>query len=389
MEIKTIAIITIGIIGGLLATIFIAAGAFLTPTYLEPWNPHYSDKLDDPRIKVISHGLLAANSHNMQPWKVKLDENDNMSFYLYLDTDRLTPQVDPYARQSTFSQGTFLEYMNVAGSKLGYNVEINLFPEGEYNNTKESIKSKPVAKVTLKKTETFDNPLYNSIFLPDTSRVHYTDKKLANEQINQIQSLNKDNDVSIVIYQDSQNNSKLGNISVESAKIEADITRINEENSAIFRANEYQKNEYRYGFSVEGQGTSGFQMYFTEGLLTLIPSLNDEKSAKERFINHTQTTVDNTPIYAMIISKNNNRSSQVKSGMLYSRFQLTVQTMGFAVQPLSQSLEEYPEMNDVYQRIHRQYAKNGSTIQLLVRVGKPIKEVPHSMRRDVMELIMK
>jgi hypothetical protein len=80
MEIKIIVIIITGIIGVLLATIFLAAGAFLTPTYLEPWNPHYADKFDDPRMNVISHGLLAANSHNMQPWKVKLDENDSNSF---------------------------------------------------------------------------------------------------------------------------------------------------------------------------------------------------------------------------------------------------------------------------------------------------------------------
>ena len=353
MEIKTVVISITVVIGALLTVIFLAAGAFLTPTYLEPWDQHYSDKFDDPRMKVISHGLLAANSHNMQAWKVKLDEKDNMSFYLYMNADRLNLDVDPYARQSTFSQGTFLEYVKVAGSKLGYDVDINLFPEGEYNNTKQSIESKPVAKVTLKKTEAVNTPLYSSIFLPDTSRVAYTNKNLTEDQINQIQALNEDG-VSIVVYQDPENNTRLGNIAVESAKIEANMDTINEGNNKLFRGNEYQKNQYRYGFSMEGQGSSGLQMYFMEGLLSLIPSLNDEKSSKERFINQTQNEVDNTPTYVLIITKNNNRTSQVKAGMLYSHFQLNVQTMGFAVQPLSQSLEEYPEMKEEYEKIHQQ-----------------------------------
>jgi hypothetical protein len=268
-------------------------------------------------------------------------------------------------------------------------VEINLFPMGEYDNTKESMKSKPVAKITLKKSEVINDPLYNSIFMPDTSRVAYTHKKLSSKQINEIQGLSDDTDVSIVFYHDPQNSSTFGTIALESAQIESNIKRINDENEKLFRANEYQKNQYRYGFSLEGQGMSGIQMYFTEGLLTLIPSLNDEKSANEMFINQTQNAFDNTPAYVLIITKNNDRTSQVKAGILYSRFQLTAETMGFSVQPLSQSLEEYPEMSGIYHKIHQQFAPEGSTIQMLVRVGEPTKEVSHSMRRDVMELIMK
>lgn len=58
------------------------------------------------------------------------------------------------------------------------------------------------------------------------------------------------------------------------------------------------------------------------------------------------------------------------------------------MQPLSQALEEYPEMNELYSGIHLDYAPEGGTIQMLVRIGKPEEQVPQSMRRDVMDLII-
>jgi hypothetical protein len=125
-----------------------------------------------------------------------------------------------------------------------------------------------------------------------------------------------------------------------------------------------------------------------QGLVTVFPSLNSGKAASDMFIQSTRTSVDNTPAYTMIITNDNSRSSQVKSGMLYSRLILTAHRLGFVMQPLSQVLEEYPEMKEPYTSIHRDYASDGGTIQMLVRLGRPTKEVPQSMRRDVMDLII-
>ncbi|WP_236035107.1 hypothetical protein [Clostridium sp. HV4-5-A1G] len=160
------------------------------------------------------------------------------------------------------------------------------------------------------------------------------------------------------------------------------------ESENIFRSNEYEKNNYRYGFSIEGQGTSGIMMHLMQGLVTVFPSMNSGRASSDRFIQSTRTSAENTPAYAMIITRDNSRSSQVKSGMLYSKLILTAHQMGLAMQPLSQTLEEYPEMEKLYNSIHQNYTSNGKTIQMLFRLGKPSKEVPQSMRRDVMDLII-
>lgn len=67
----------------------------------------YSQKFNDPRIQLSADGLLAANGHNMQPWKIKLDTDKNV-FYLFCDSERLSKEVDPFARQTMITRGIFL-----------------------------------------------------------------------------------------------------------------------------------------------------------------------------------------------------------------------------------------------------------------------------------------
>lgn len=372
------------------AALLIISGIFEKPKYLDPWEKDYAQQFDDPRIRLAAHGLLAANGHNMQPWKIRLDQDDPMVFYLYADSDRLTNRVDPFSRQMMITQGAFLEYMNIAGEKLGYQADIELFPRGGYDeqNLNESMDTIPAAKITLAKAAPQNSPLYDYLFLPDTNRAPYQSAKLSSDQINELENINTDDTISARIFQEKEDIDQLGSYAMQGAAIEAGVSRVMEESGAIFRANEYQKNQYRYGFSVEGQGTSGIVKHLMQGLVTLFPSMNSGKAASDRFIQSTRTAVDHTPAYAMIITKDNTRGAQINSGMLYSKLILAAHKQGLAMQPLSQVLEEYPEMGELYRGIHQDYAPEGGTIQMLVRLGKPAKEVPPSMRRGVMDLII-
>jgi len=371
------------------SVVLLVSGIFEQPKYLEPWNKTYAEKFSDPRVQLAAHGLLAANGHNMQPWKIRLDGKDSRAFYLYADSARMTREVDPPSRQMMVTQGAFLEYVRIAGEERGYPAEIGLFPEGGYDETDlaGSMNQKPVAKVTLREGTPANNPLYGAIFLPDTNRAAYKPDRLSELQISTLAGLAGGTGMAVRIYQDAGNVQKLGDYAMRAAKIEAGVPRVMAEGDAIFRSNEYQKNRYRYGYSVEGQGTSGFMKHLLQGMVTLFPSMNSGKASSERFIQSAQDSVDHTPAYALIVSPDNSRQAQVESGMLYSRFVLQAHVLGLAVQPLSQALEEYPEMKAVYDEIHRTYAPEGGTIQMLLRVGRPEKEVPLSMRRDVTDLL--
>lgn len=377
------------------AALYLISGGFMKQTYLEPWSKSYATNEADPRVRLVASGLLAASNHNMQPWKVKLDVSDPMAFYLYADSTRMTKEVDPDARQMMISQGTFLEYVAVAGQKNGWKVDITLFPLGEYDeaNLAASMDAKPVAKVLLSAASaptvaTTNSVLYDAIFLPDTNRSAYEATPLTPAQADTLAALPCPGGVAIKLYQTEQDIKQIGDYAMQSATIEAGVERIMGESSAIFRANEYQKNQFRYGYSVEGQGTSGFMKHILQGLVTMFPGMNSGSAATKTFISSTQTSIDNTPAYAMIVTSGNSRTQQVESGMLYSKLVLTGHTLGLAMQPLSQVLEEYPEMRAPYTAFKRQYAPSGGTVQMLFRVGTPTKTTPLSMRRDVQSLLI-
>ncbi len=376
------------------AALYLISGGFMKQTYLEPWSKSYATNEADPRVRLVASGLLAASNHNMQPWKIKLDAGDPMAFYLYADSARMTKEVDPDARQMMISQGTFLEYIAVAGQKTGWKVDITLFPLGEYDEADlaASMDAKPVAKVLLSKAvatnaEATNSALYDAIFLPDTNRSAYEATPLTPAQADTFAALPCPGGVAIKLYQTEQDIKQIGDYAMQSATIEAGVERVMDEAGAIFRANEYQKNQFRYGYSVEGQGTSGFMKHILQGLVTLFPGMNSGSAATKTFISSTQTSVDNTPAYAMIVTSGNSRTQQVESGMLYSKLVLTGHTLGLAMQPLSQVLEEYPEMQAPYTAFKQQYAPSGSTVQMLFRVGTPTKTTPLSMRRDVQSLL--
>lgn len=373
----------------IVTALYCISGGFMKPTYLEPWSKSYAAKYSDPRVRLASSGLLAASNHNMQPWKIKLDKSDSMTFYLYADSSRMTKEVDPHARQMMISQGTFLEYVSAAGEKEGWNVAIKLFPGGTYDesNLAGSMDTKPVARIILSPSKPNSSALYDATFLPDTNRGAYKGDHLSVAQVSTLESLLSENDVSIKLYQDRDNLKKIGGYALQSAEIEAGVTRVMDESNTIFRANEYQKNKYRYGYSVEGRGTSGFMRNILQGLVTLFPSMNTGKAASQNFINYTRTSVNRTPAYAMIVTTGNSRVEQVESGMLYSKLVLTGHTLGLVMQPLSQVLEEYLEMQAPYTAFKQAYALNGGTVQMLFRVGAPTKNTPLSMRRDVQSLM--
>ncbi|WP_379160188.1 Acg family FMN-binding oxidoreductase [Paenibacillus sp. sgz5001063] len=373
----------------LVGVLYTASGAFKKAKYLDPWKRDYASQFEDPRLQVAAYGLLAANGHNMQPWTIRLDKHNPLKLSLYTDYTRLALESDPLARQTLVSQGTFLEYLRIAGEQLGYQAEMKLFPNGEYDeqNLSESMKQKAVAEITLVKTAPRVNPLFDSMFLPDTNRMAYKPDPLTPEQIEQLKQTNDDKDLTLNILTDSASIQKLGAYGVEGTAIETGLTRMNEESARIFRSNEYQKNQYRYGFSFEGQGTTGAKKHLLQGLITLFPSMNNEKASTKLAVQSAREAADHSPAYALILSKDNSRTSQVKAGMLYSRLILAGHEQGLVMQPLSQVLEEYPEMKELYTRIHKEYAPGGETIQLLVRMGQQTRETPLSMRREVTELI--
>ena len=74
--------------------------------------------MSDVRMRLVGWALLHQAFYNLQPWKVAL-EGDNV-LWLLADPQRARLHSDPLLRQTTLSQGTFLELLRLAALSEGW-----------------------------------------------------------------------------------------------------------------------------------------------------------------------------------------------------------------------------------------------------------------------------
>lgn len=371
----------------IIAALFIINGSYLSKKYLKPWDKAYHQQFENPRLQVVAHAILAPNAHNVQPWKIVLDQRNDKAFSLYVETGRLLPETDPYSRQIVVSHGCFLEIARIAAENLGHLPGITLFPNGEFDaeGTAESMNAHPVASITLKPGEAKTSAFYGAIFERVTNRTPYLDKPLTPQQIHQLKTLNQDTTLRLEIFQNGEDLGRLKELAKQGVEVESTHPVVMRETNEVLRTNERQKNKYRYGLTLDSQGLSDLTQFFIQSFGTIFPL--DEQASGEFWRKGEFQRIEHTPAYALIITADNSRVSQVKAGMLFSRFQLAGTIMGISMQPTSQVLQEFPEMAELYQEVHQAFADNGQTIQMMVRLGEASASVSHSPRMDVRSFI--
>ncbi|MEO1798372.1 MAG: hypothetical protein AAFR53_15380 [Pseudomonadota bacterium] len=83
--------------------------------------------------------------------------------------------------------------------------------------------------------------------------------------------------------------------------------------------------------------------------------------------------------YVWISTPGNTREDQLATGAHWVRVNLAATAEGLGFQPLSQALQEYPEMAALYDEVHARLAPEGGTVQMLCRLGYG-PDVPASPR---------
>lgn len=235
-SIVTLALVAVG-------SILAIGGIFVPATYLEPWSKTYHEKFDDPRMQVVAMALLAPSGHNMQPWRVQLAP-DSTELYLYIDPDRLSPAVDPLARQAMVSQGTFLTYLTVAARELGYDATVELFPDGSFDelDLAASMTNLPVAKVSLASDSPASSRDFDSLFLSDTNRAPFADTALTPAQLASLDEVAESPSATLRMLTTTADLDAMGELAVEGTLIESRYAAATAESAAVFSGTEQTKN---------------------------------------------------------------------------------------------------------------------------------------------------
>lgn len=337
------------IIGG--GTIVAAAGA---GTFLATRTPHKAlapwDKAgayNDPRMNALSYALLAPNPHNRQPWEVDLSTPDMA--VIYRDKARNLPETDPFDRQLTIGMGCFLELLKIAASHDGYVTEADLFPKGEDG---------PIAIVRFAKGAQAD-PLFEHVMERRSCKEPFEARPVPEDLAARLANLAN-------IFSDEANVSQIRDLTWQAMKTELYLERTMRESVELFRIGKSEINANPDGIDLGGPF---FESLSVLGFLTREAQMDTNSTAFKQGVAIYQEMLMATPAYAVITTTGNSRLDQIAAGARWLRLNLTTTGLGLSLHPVSQALQEFPEMAEHYRKAHELLAKPGETVQMLGRVG--------------------
>lgn len=324
---------------------------------------------------VLSHALLAPNPHNRQPWRVSLTGDDEI--VVSLDPDRLLPHTDPFGRQILVGTGAFLELINIAAAERGYRAQTDLFPEGAFAEDLETNKfdTRPVARIRLVADKTVAaDPLFAQVFGRHTERGAYDlSRALPTQTATSLSAATDNQAVSVGIAQRGGQNAALAksvfNLAKNAWAIELKTPRTMMESIELLRVGASEIAQFRDGISITDPM---LVMLDKVGLFDRSAPPDPEGSIVAGQIDEFNENIESTPGIFWINTDDNSRQSQIVAGQAYVRAQLAATSLGLVMQPVSQALQEYPEMAQPYAQIQKSLQATpqaGPTVQMLCRIG--------------------
>jgi hypothetical protein len=314
----------------------------------------------DARHRALSYALLAPNPHNRQPWLVDLSERDAVT--LTVDRDRLLPLTDPYNRQITIGLGCFLELMRMAASHDGQRVTIMPFPEGSDDR---ALDGRPVARAVFEADPSV---------VPDPLFAHALDRRSNKEPYDTARPLPADAlaqlDAAVSTRfggtVDAQEVARWRALTQEALRIEIETPRTYKESVDLFRIGRDEVDASPDGIDFTGPM---FEVMAATGLFTRASSLDPTSQAYQAGLAAVFANTDTAMGHVWLVSQGNSRSDQIATGADWLRVNLAATAAGVAFQPLSQALQEFPEMAGLYRDIHARLAPDGGRVQMLARIG--------------------
>lgn len=352
------------LVGG--GAVLAAGGAFgyaatRTPqTAYLPWER--AGSYEDPRMRALSWALLAPNPHNRQPWLADLSEGGVIT--LHVDHDRLLPHTDPFNRQITIGLGCFLELLRMAAAEDGYRAEVTLFPEG---SSSAALDQRPIARITLTSDPAVArDPQFALVPSRRSNKEPFdVNRALAPKMLTQMATA-------------ARNGTRFGGtvdlaevlewraLTREALRIEVETPHTYQESVDLFRIGRREIDASPDGIDFSGPM---FESMHLTGMFDREIAADPTSFAFTAGMEAVHANADTAMGHVWLVTSDNSRETQISTGADWLRVNLAATAQGLGFQPLSQALQEFPEMAGLFRQVHDRLAQEGGTVQMLARIG--------------------
>jgi nitroreductase len=317
----------------------------------------------DVRLDAFRRAILAPNPHNRQPWQIRLVGDDTA--IITCDLERRLPQTDPFDRQITIGFGCFLELARIAAAERGYQMDMTVFPDGE---PQPRLNSTPIARLKFVADASVPkDPLFGAIVRRRSSKVAFEQQRsvdpavlagLTNVGIAGAMS-QATSDPALV--------SDLRSLTWRAWMIEAGTARTWMESIDLMRIGRAEIEANPDGIALGG---AIMEALAVTGQVTRAKLADPNASAFKMGVDRYRSMLERTSSYLWISTPANTRADQVAAGRAYVRMNLAATAGGIAVHPVSQALQEFPEMAGELDDLHRRLGIAApARVQMLARIG--------------------
>ena len=326
---------------------------------IEGWRGPAPDEID-PRRRALAWALLAPNPHNLQSWSVDLSRPDTI--LLHVDIARLLPQTDPFSRQILIGHGCFLEILAQAAAADGYRAEVTLFPDGAW------MPDKPVARVVFtKQPGLVVDPLFAQVPRRRTEKGRFEARALDPAHKAALLAGHAASALPLMIADEAAKVERLRVLAIAGSEMEMNTPRTHKESIDVVRIGAAEIAAHRDGISLKGPMIWALRQ---AGQMTPAQAMTPGTLAWNGGRDYVMAGYASAHAFGWIASADNTRQTQIAIGRAFVRLQLAATALGVALQPHSQTLQEYPEMVDLRAAMHRETGMpEGATLQMFFRLG--------------------
>lgn len=327
-----------------------------------PWT-QAGESFGDPRLDALAYAILAPNPHNRQPWAFKLVGQDEIE--VYCDLDRRLPHTDPFDRQTTIGFGCMLELLRMAAAEKGYAVAATPFPEGV---PAERLDTKPVARVVFSADKAVSkDTLFAAIPQRRTTREPFDTDRPVSADVVALVLASAAPQLPAGQTIEKGRIARITDIAKEAwtAEYETDATR--RESIELMRIGNKAVAENPDGISLGGLMMGLLKM---AGMITPKTLDTPGSQAYQSGFDMYTKLIETSQGFIWLTAPENTRQSQLEAGRDWVRLNLAAQQAELAIHPLSQALQEFPEMAAPYRQIHEELGvADAGVVHMLGRIG--------------------